>query len=97
MNKVKKQVEILNPSVICVVESWLCEAVPDAAISIPTYNVIRSDYRSVNPSGGLIIYCHESLHVSIINIDEFPNCVGSEILVLSVQSKYNKTFLLTVL
>ena len=57
-----------NPSdpripIMAYTESWLKPYISDAQISIPEYNILRSD-RLKRPRGGAILYIHESLPIS---------------------------------
>ena len=85
-----------SPSIICVCETWLTDAIPDPAIKIPTYQFIRADYPSDNPSGDLLIYFRDNIKFSIINTDDIPCSKFSEFLCVSVQVSYNKTFILAL-
>ena len=48
-----------NPSVVCVVESWLSRDVLDLEITITGYNIHRYDRN--RHGGGIVLYVHSSL------------------------------------
>ena len=48
-----------NPSIICIVESWLSEDISDLEMSIENYHLTRLDRN--RHGGGILIYIHASL------------------------------------
>ena len=97
MEKLKKLVNDLFPSIICVVETWLNNAIPTAAINISTYNCYRLDYNSENPSGGLVLYIHKSVNSSLVVLDDVKLSQGVEYLIVSIQANNNRKFFLGLL
>ena len=94
LDRLKHQINILSPSIVCVVESWLSEPIPTIALNSPSYNCFRLDCKSANPSGGLLLYIKRSLSSSVVNTDVLALCEGSEFLCVDIQLKHNKKFLL---
>ncbi|GAA49752.1 hypothetical protein CLF_103520, partial [Clonorchis sinensis] len=54
---------IAQPSVICVTETWLTDETPDTAISLPGYDIHRSD-RKNSRGGGCAIYSKTELRAT---------------------------------
>ena len=58
------------------VETWLHEDVPDEAVAVEGYSVVRRD-RGVRAGGGIICYFDSALHPIVINSQKVPamgNC-----------------------
>ena len=97
LDRLKRLIHEISPTVVCVVESWLTKSIPKSGIEIPTYNCIRLDYVSTNPSGGLLIYVQESCKFSIIKSENLPSCDLSEFICIGIQLNFNRKFVLGVL
>ncbi|GAA57917.1 hypothetical protein CLF_113347, partial [Clonorchis sinensis] len=54
---------IAQPSVICVTETWLTDETPDTAVSLPGYDIHRSD-RKNSRGGGCAIYSKTELRAT---------------------------------
>ena len=63
MDELKVVVAVQNPSIICVVETWLCDAISDFEISIKDLQLVRLDR---NRQEGVIIYVHFSLNWDVL-------------------------------
>ena len=46
--------------IICITETWLSDDVPTKILSLPNFDIIRTD-RSGRKGGGVAIYVHETL------------------------------------
>ena len=64
MDELRVKVAEQNPSIICVVESWLSDDISHAEISINNYQVIRLDRNRYG--GGILLYIIKSLTWEII-------------------------------
>ena len=53
-----------NPSIICIVETWLLENIFDSEISIENYQIVRLDRNT--HGGGVLVYIHNSLSWEIL-------------------------------
>ena len=69
-----------NPSIICIVETWLSENISDSEISIENYQIARLDRN--RHGGGVLMYIHNSLSWEILQ--RGPNDL--ELMALSVSS-----------
>lgn len=58
---------VLNPTFICVTETWLSNAVVDASIALPGYTIFRKD-RSSTQGGGCIIYVKNTVQASEVDL-----------------------------
>ena len=47
-------VESHNPNIICIVETWLSDDIPDHEIGIPEYQLFQQDH---NRHGGGVLLC----------------------------------------
>ena len=56
--------ETQNPSMICIVESWLSDEIIDCELSIENYTLTRLDRN--RHGGGLLVYVHASLNWEIL-------------------------------
>ena len=55
------QVAIHNKTdVICITESWLSQLIPDSAVSLPGFLLLRND-RENQPGGGVCVYIKENI------------------------------------
>ena len=97
MDKLKKVIDEIFPSIICVTETWLNDMTPTAAINIPTYNSYRLDHKCDNPSGGLALYVHNSINSSLMVLDDVKTCDGFEYLAVTIQVNHNRKFILGLL
>ena len=48
-----------NPSIVCIVETWLCEVILDLKILLKNFQLVRFDRN--RHGGGVLIYIHSSL------------------------------------
>ena len=64
LDLLKAEVVAHNPSVICIVESWLSENIDDNEISIDNYHITRLDRN--RHGGGVLAYVHNSLTCEIL-------------------------------
>jgi exonuclease III len=53
-----------NADVIMVTETWLTDAIPDEALHIPDFTIVRKD-RPTRRRGGVAVYIRESLPFKI--------------------------------
>ena len=53
-------VQAHNPTLIAVTESWLDDSIPDSAISLRSFSVLRRD-RQGQPGGGVLLYVNNSI------------------------------------
>lgn len=60
------------PDVICISESWLDSSIHDGSVSIPNYNLVRSD-RDIH-GGGVAIFCRSDINVTVVS-----SCVVDQI------------------
>lgn len=75
MNKVsfvKHFLGVNNAHVLGVTETWLINAIPDAAVSIPNYTIFRNDVSGSVHEHGVGIYVHNSYRCLNMNI-KVPN------------------------
>ena len=63
-------VDALQPTVICIVESWLSEEISDSEISIQGYTIYRLDW---NRHGGGVMMCVKSCVTSELLLMGSPN------------------------
>ncbi len=75
--------ETYSPSVICIVESWLCPDITDAEVWIPDYQLVRLD-RNHN-GGGVLMFISGSLQFSVL-----PRCEDLELLSVVVSMGSSK-------
>lgn len=70
----------LSPDIAILCESWLSHDIPDSAVSISNYDVIRRDRDA--SGGGIIAYLSKNLHVLLITENCVPSiaCCHTEIL-----------------
>jgi hypothetical protein len=59
----QNNVEVLNPKIIGVTESWCKEEFSDAEVTLPGYVMDRKG-RQDRSGGGVLLYIHESLQCS---------------------------------
>ena len=64
-------VEIHNPDVISIVESWLCADIPDNEISIPGYHIFRKDRN--RHGGGVLLYIKDIFVFRELPVDHCNN------------------------
>ena len=74
-----------NPSIICIVETWLSENISDSEVSIENYPIARLDRN--RHGGGVLVYIHNSLSWKILQ--KGPNDL--EFIALSVSSSTTNT------
>ena len=53
-----------NVDIACITESWLSSSVPDSAVNINGYTIVRND-RSLNIGGGVCLYIKSSLSYKV--------------------------------
>ena len=53
-----------NVDIACITESWLSSSVPDSAVNINGYTIVRND-RSQNIGGGVCLYIKSSLSYKV--------------------------------
>ena len=61
------------PEIICITESWLSCNIPNIAVNLDGYHLIRKD-RSSGPGGGVAVYISNNItccELSIENVDNF--------------------------
>ena len=61
--------ESLNISVFGIVETWLTASVPDSFVSIPRYQLVRTDTVGVVPKHGVCFYVHDSFAFQAVKCD----------------------------
>ena len=64
MDELKVVVAAQNPSIACVVETLLCDAISDFEISIKDFQLVRLDRN--RHGGGVLIYVHSSLNWDVL-------------------------------
>ena len=57
-------VEVHNPDIVSIVESWLCDDIPDAEIRIQGYNILRKDRN--RHGGGVLMYIKDQFITEIL-------------------------------
>ena len=66
------QINLLQPQIIAITESWCNDLISDAEIWLNGYNLYRKD-RSTTCGGGVLLYIHQSLSsvpcISLNNLD----------------------------
>jgi hypothetical protein len=80
----------VNPSFICVTETWLTHTVCDSAIALPGYVAHRAD-RPFKAGGGCLIYCRDDLRVSIM--EDLPDSSPLEYLCVKTTNSNPALFL----
>ena len=85
MDDLMALVQAHNPSMICVVETWLSSDIADSEISLEDYHIIRLDRN--RHGGGVLIYIHSSLSWDIL----FNGSFDLELIVLSVSLPQSST------
>lgn len=66
MHYVKSLCTIVSPSFMCITETWLCENTPDAKLTIPGYDLYRTD-RQQSIGGGCAIYVQRKLKATTVD------------------------------
>ena len=69
MDELRVVVAAQNPSIVCIVETWLCEVISDLEISLKNFQLVRLDRN--RHGGGVLIYIHSSLTWDVLLRD--PN------------------------
>ena len=64
LDDLRIEVAAQNPSIVCIVETWLSEDILDQEISIENYAVVRLDRN--RHGGGVLMYIHTSLTWEIL-------------------------------
>ena len=64
LDDLRIEVAAQNPSIVCIVETWLSEDILDQEISIENYDVVRLDRN--RHGGGVLMYIHTSLTWEIL-------------------------------
>ena len=64
MDELKVVVAAQNHSIVCIVETWLCDAISDFEISIKDLQLVRLE-RNLHV-GGVLIYVHCSLNWDVL-------------------------------
>lgn len=69
-DQILQLVNDVNLDIMCFAETWLRDHIPDASISIPGYNLFRSDRKSLINSrgGGVCAYVRSSIKTKIIEL-----------------------------
>ena len=83
MDELRVMVAAQNPSIVCIVETWLCEVISDLEISLKNFQLVRLDRN--RHGGGVLIYIHSSLTWDVLL--RGPNDL--EFLSLSISSPCN--------
>ena len=65
MDETSLRLKQLSPGIAIFCETWLSEDIPDCAVSIPCYNIIRQDRDC--KGGGIIAYVSENLKTILID------------------------------
>jgi len=58
------------PNIICVTETWLNSNIPDTAVKLGGYNIIRKD-RSSGMDGGVAVYTSCSINYCKLSFENF--------------------------
>jgi hypothetical protein len=64
-------VSINQIAIVCITETWLSSTIPDSAISLPNFNIIRND-RSSSCGGGVCIFKNNSIYCQRLTVFENP-------------------------
>ena len=83
INELRLIAETNFPSVICVVETWLCSDILDCELFISNYTLVRL-YRNRN-GGGILMFISANLKFSVL-----PFCDGLELLSVVVSNELSK-------
>ena len=70
------KVGTLSPDVMLFCESWLSDMIPDDAINIPGYTVVRNDRNAFG--GGLVSYFVNTLRFEVIESQAIPSLASTE-------------------
>ena len=62
--------------IACITESWLSSSVPDSAVNINGYTIVRND-RSLNIGGGVCFYIRSSLSYKVWADDDEDDDIES--------------------
>ena len=79
-------VEVNNPDIICIVETWLSSEILDSEVALPGYQVHRLDRN--RHGGGIPVYVRDSF---VSNLLSSPD--NLELLTLSIANDINKVCL----
>ena len=79
-------VEVNNPDIICIVETWLSSEILDSEVALPGYQVHRLDRN--RHGGGILVYVRDSF---VSNLLSSPD--NLELLTLSIANDINKVCL----
>jgi len=73
-------VDALNVDVIGVTESWATPQMLDSELSLPVFHMFRSDRKSDNRGGGVLLYVHKKLKaVEFTTVIDFQDNVWCQI------------------
>ena len=69
--------------ILCISETYLDSSVSidDTTLSLPGYNLVRSDYSSNVKRGGVCLYCKETLSLRIINVSFLSQCMLCKVII----------------
>lgn len=86
IDEVSHVVQNANFDLVCITESWLQEHIPDSAVAINGYNLIRRDKKE-STHGGVCMYIKDTIPSSVF--DNFEDVNGPELEVLWVKLRPN--------
>jgi len=81
----RAEAAVKNPSIICIVETWLSDNISDREISIENYHIVRADRN--RHGGGVLVYIHNALSWEIL----LKDANDLEFIALSVSSGITNT------
>ena len=96
MDMLKKQIEFSGVEIFTLSETWLTQSIPDALVSIQTYNVVRLDRSwsdknnpfNIKKGGGLACYLREGINYSDTKLSNLNcSCADLEMQWISVNIK----------
>ena len=79
-------VDVNNPDIICIVETWLSSEILDSEVTLPGYQVHRLERN--RHGGGILVYVRDSF---VSNLLSSPD--NLELLTLSIANDINKVCL----
>jgi hypothetical protein len=80
-------------SIICFSETWLNDSHPNSKFSVPSFNFIRKDRKSISRGGGLAIYINNNLQYRLLST---PTSEVVESLLLKISTSAGGLCLLLV-
>ena len=79
IDEVSHVVQNANYDLVCIMESWLRQHIPDSVIAINGYNIIRQD-RKEGTHGRVCMYIKETIPFSVLDLSEVNESPDLEVL-----------------